>query len=137
MAENFVDIVGYQLEKIHTGMIAWLLDSERSPLPLAEQTEVMAKLAPDVLQKFNWDTFRLKADIKEQTAARWDRWRDIRTCLVELCESCAGHRTPNRTGKSVTAYRWKFNFCREKPSVIARKTNNILSHIHESLSGIQ
>ena len=50
MAENFVDIVGYQLEKIHTGVIAWLLDSERSPLPLLEQTAVIAKLIPDILQ---------------------------------------------------------------------------------------
>ena len=50
MAENFIDIVGYQLEKIHTGVIAWLLDSERSPLPLLEQTAVIAKLAPDTLQ---------------------------------------------------------------------------------------
>ena len=351
MKENFVDIVGYQLEKIHTGMIAWLLDSERSPLPLIEQTEVIAKLVPDVLPEmkvtevksireysfgrqlridlvlelnredrtktylliecktdsdvsvdqltksaeafsvkkpdvpfsvivlavgagqftlthqlqdiqqkkfhaidlpraleifsglsiagttrtyddwiaslqaehtrtvqidtdlagldgiedarllktgyrtrgfsvfymfydklrahlerglfqgwaiysgrnnpvmnwqkgwrtvgtgsdaielyweFNWDTFRLKADIKEQTAARWDRWQEIRTCLVELCESCpiAGCKTPNKTGKSVTAYKWKFDFCRETLSGIASKTNNILSHIHERLSGI-
>ena len=50
MAENFVDIVGYQLEKIHTGVIAWLLDSERSPLPLLEQNAVIAKLTPDILQ---------------------------------------------------------------------------------------
>ena len=53
MAENFVDIIGYQLEKIHTGMIAWLLDSERSPLPLVEQTEVIAELAPDFLPRMN------------------------------------------------------------------------------------
>ena len=352
MGENFVDIVGYQLEKIHTGMIAWLLDSERSPLPLAEQTEVIAKLAPDFLPEmnvtevksireyafgrrlridlvlelnredrtktylliecktdsdvsvdqlkkskkafseqkpdvpfsvivlavgagqftlthqlqdiqkkkfhaidlplaleifsglsivgtsrtyddwiaslqaehtrtiqidealagldclgdtrllktgyrprgfsvfymfydklrvhlenglfqgwaiysghnnpvmnwekgwipvdsgsdaielyweFNWDTFRLKADIKEQTTARWDRWQEIRTCLVELCESCpiAGCKTPNRTGKSVTAYKWKFDFCNETLSVIASKTNTILSHLHRGLSEIQ
>ena len=46
MAENFVDIVGFQLEKIHTGMIAWLLDSERSPLPVHEQAVLVKKLAP-------------------------------------------------------------------------------------------
>ncbi len=50
VADSFVDIVGYQLEKIHTGMIAWLLDSERSPLTLSEQTAVIAKLAPDISQ---------------------------------------------------------------------------------------
>lgn len=51
MASNFVDIVGYQLEKIHTGMIAWLLDSERSPLPLLEQSTIIAKLASDIPQR--------------------------------------------------------------------------------------
>lgn len=50
IADNFVDIVGYQHEKIHTGMIAWLLDSERSPLTLSEQTAVISKLAPDISQ---------------------------------------------------------------------------------------
>ncbi len=34
MSETFVDIIGFQLEKIHTGVIAWLLDCELSPLPL-------------------------------------------------------------------------------------------------------
>lgn len=28
MTNNFVDIVGFQLEKVHTGVIGWLLDSE-------------------------------------------------------------------------------------------------------------
>lgn len=50
ITDNFVDIVGYQHEKIHTGMIAWLLDSERSPLTLSEQTAVISKLAPDISQ---------------------------------------------------------------------------------------
>ena len=49
MSETFVDIIGYQLEKIHTGVIAWLLDCDRSPLPLDERTEVIAKLAPDLM----------------------------------------------------------------------------------------
>ena len=353
MAENFVDIVGYQLEKIHTGMIAWLLDSERSPLPLAEQTEVIAKFAPDVLPEikvtevkpireysfgrrlridlvlklnredqtktylliecktdsdvsvdqltrsaeafsgqnpdvpfsvivlavgagqftlahqsqdirqrgfrainlphaleifsglsiagttrtyddwiaslqaehtrivqidtalaelddpwdvrllntgyrlgfpvfymfydklrvhldegpfqgwaiysggnnpvmnfmncqegwtmgtggnaiklyceFNWDAFCLKAAIGERTEARWGRWQKIRTNLVELCESCpvAGRMAANKGGTSATAYKWEFDFCREALSVIASKTNRILSHINEGLSGIQ
>lgn len=286
MAETFVDIVGYQLEKIHTGMIAWLLDSERSPLPLVEQTEVIAELAPDFLPgmnvtevkstreysfgrrlridlvlelsledqtrtylliecktdsdvsvdqltrsaeafseqnpdvpfsvivlavgagqftlthqlqdiqqqefhaiaidlpraleifsglsiagtsrtyddwiaslqsvmnwqegwimvgtgsdaielywEFNWNAFCLKAAIEEQTAARWDRWQEIRPALIELCESCPvdGRKTANNSGKWVTAYKWEFDFCQDTLSVIASKTNNILSHIHKDL----
>ena len=49
MSETFVDIIGYQLEKIHTGVIAWLLDCDRSPLPLVDRTAVIAKLAPDLM----------------------------------------------------------------------------------------
>jgi len=45
---NFVDIVGYQFEKVHTGVLAWLLDSRRSPLPLDEQIVVVRNLAPDL-----------------------------------------------------------------------------------------
>ncbi len=349
MAENFVDIVGYQLEKIHTGMIAWLLDSERSPLPLREQTAVIEKLAPDILQgveltevksireysfgrrrridlvlkiirkdgtktclliecktdsdvnvnqlksakalfednsnvpfsvivlavgagqftlthqlrnierlgfhavdllraleifsglsiagmtstyddwiaslqaehsrtvqidkalgetgpsspwdgcllktgyrigfpvfymfyhkirthleagpfqewaiysgsnnpvmnwregwitvdsesdaiqlywEFNWDALCLKAEVQDQTAA--DRWQAIRTALVELCASCPviGRKTANKVGTWVTAYKWEFDFCKETPSVIAGKTNGILSQVHKHLKTV-
>ena len=347
MAENFVDIVGYQLEKIHTGMIAWLLDSDRSPLPLLEQTAVIKKLAPDILQgveltkvkaireysfgrrrridlvlkmnrkdredyylliecktdsdvsvdqleqsaeafsennpnvpfsvivltvgagqftlthqlldihrrafhaidlsraleifsalsiagttstyddwvaalqaertrtiqidktraglddpwdarllktghrigfsvfymlydklrahldkghfqgwdiysgsnnpvmnwkkgwvkvgsendaielywEFNWDAFCLKAAIEERTAALWT---EIRPTLVELCASCpvAGRKTVNKRGTWVTAYKWEFDFCKETPSVIAGKTNDILSYVHKRLNTV-
>jgi len=44
MSENFVDVVGYQLEKIHTGVIAWLLDSGRSPLPIRDQAQIAREL---------------------------------------------------------------------------------------------
>jgi len=30
--ESFVDIVGFQLEKVHTGVIAWFLDDRKSTL---------------------------------------------------------------------------------------------------------
>ena len=51
MLDNFVDIMGYQLEKVHTGVIAWLLDSDRSPLPLYEQVQLAEKLAPSLFQQ--------------------------------------------------------------------------------------
>ena len=50
MSETFVEIIGYQLEKVHTGVIAWLLDCKSSPLPLSERTAVISNLAPDLLQ---------------------------------------------------------------------------------------
>ena len=89
--------------------------------------------------EFNWDAFCLKAAIGERTEARWDRWQEIRTDLVRLCESCPvdGRMTANRGGTSATAYKWEFDFCQETLSVIASKTNEILSHLDGGLSGIQ
>jgi len=52
MKENFVDIVGYQLEKVHTGTLAWLLDSDRSPLPIEEQVSIVQELIPNLSQDF-------------------------------------------------------------------------------------
>ena len=95
--------------------------------------------AIELYWEFNWDAFCLKAAIEERTAARWNRWQEIRTALVELCESCpvAGRRPANRVGTWVTAYKWVFDFCEDTLSVIASKTNNILSHFHERFSRIQ
>jgi hypothetical protein len=50
MPENFVDVVGYQLEKVHTGVIAWLLDSERPPLTVGEQATLVNKLSPSLIR---------------------------------------------------------------------------------------
>ena len=85
--------------------------------------------------EFNWDAFCLKAELEEQTAARWT---EIRPTLVELCASCpvAGRKTANKRGTWVTAYKWEFDFCKETPSVIAGKTSNILSHVHKRLETV-
>ncbi len=42
--DNFVDVVGFQLEKVHTGVIAWLLDSHSSPLSRGQRALVLTKL---------------------------------------------------------------------------------------------
>lgn len=75
MLDNFVDIVGYQLEKVHTGVIAWLLDSDRSPLSLAEQVQLSEKLAPSLFQQ--------KIDVQEITAIQeFSFGRHLRIDLV-------------------------------------------------------
>lgn len=88
--------------------------------------------------EFNWDAFCLKARVDKQTTACWEYWQKIRPSVVELCETCpiAGRRTANRRGSWVTAYKWKFDFCKEEPAAIARKTADILSHVHEHLHTI-
>ena len=88
--------------------------------------------------EFNWDAFCLKAEIEEQNAACWERWQKIRPAIVELCAPCpiAGRRTANRRGTWVTAYKWKLDFCKETPNAIARKTADILSHVHKHLQTV-
>ena len=88
--------------------------------------------------EFNWDAFCLKAEIEKQNAACWERWQKIRPAIVELCAPCpiAGRRTDNRRGTWVTAYKWKFDFCKEAPIAIARKTADILSHVHKHLQTV-
>ena len=85
--------------------------------------------------EFNWDAFCLKAAVEEQDADSWERWQKIRPAIIELCTPCpiAGRSTDNRRGKWVTAYKWEFDFCKEAPFAIARKTGEILSHVHKHL----
>ncbi len=88
--------------------------------------------------EFNWDAFCLKAEIDKQNTACWERWQKIRPRIVELCAKCpnAGRPTANRRGTWVTTYKWKFNFCKEEPVAIARKTADILSHLHKHLQSV-
>ncbi|MEE3950048.1 MULTISPECIES: PD-(D/E)XK nuclease family protein [Bacillus] len=44
MNSNFVDIVGYQFEKVHTGTITWLLDSSSASIPQNEKYKVIRKI---------------------------------------------------------------------------------------------
>lgn len=41
---NFVDIVGYQFEKVHTGAIKWLLDSSNELIDHNEKSNVLRNL---------------------------------------------------------------------------------------------
>ena len=88
--------------------------------------------------EFNWDAFCLKAEIENQNAARWERWQKIRPAIIEMCTPCpiAGRSTADRRGEWVTAYKWKFDFCKEAPFDIARKTGDILSHVHRHLHSV-
>src|ERR1043166_5873288 len=51
MTDNFVDVVGYQFERVHTGVIAWLLDTESgsSPLSATERAEIITAIAPGLV----------------------------------------------------------------------------------------
>ena len=42
----------------------------------------------------------------------------------------------DRRGTWVTAYKWEFDFCKETPSAIARKTSDVLKHVHKHLQTV-
>ena len=93
ITDNFIDIIGYQLEKVHTGMIAWLLDSERSPLRPCEQTAVLEKLVPNISQGAKLT--KVKA-IREYSFGRrlridlvleMNREDQTKTCLLIECKT--------------------------------------------------
>ncbi|WP_107942523.1 PD-(D/E)XK nuclease family protein [Metasolibacillus fluoroglycofenilyticus] len=41
---NFVNVVGYQLEKVHTGVIKWIMDSQNNSVSLDNKYAVLKKL---------------------------------------------------------------------------------------------
>lgn len=85
----------------------------------------------DLYWEFNWCDFCLKAAIGEN----WDYWQTIRDGLIQLCESCpvTGRVSANCSGRNVTAYRWKYDFCGAPPRSIAEETAKILSHLNGGL----
>ncbi|WP_427338158.1 PD-(D/E)XK nuclease family protein [Caloranaerobacter sp. DY30410] len=44
MDSNFVSIVGYQLEKVHTGVIRWLLDSKNQSISFEQKYEILRRV---------------------------------------------------------------------------------------------
>jgi len=50
MFDNFVDIVGFQLEKVHTGVISWLLDSRNPTVPESDRISLLSKLLSNGMQ---------------------------------------------------------------------------------------
>lgn len=42
--ENFVNVVGYQFERVHTGVIKWILDSKNQSVSLSDKYSVIKRL---------------------------------------------------------------------------------------------
>lgn len=51
MGSNFVDIVGYQLEKVHTGMIKWLLEKKDNSIPMDSERFMIITRIYDIVKK--------------------------------------------------------------------------------------
>jgi len=50
MWENFVELVGFQLEKIHTGVIAWLVDTRNTSVKADQRAMLLSRLAGRALK---------------------------------------------------------------------------------------
>ena len=124
----FLDKGPFQGWDIYSGRNNPVLNWQEGWIPVGSENDAFS-----LYWEFNWDAFCLKAEIENQNAACWERWQKIRPAIVELCAPCpiAGRSTDNRRGKAVTAYKWEFDFCKEAPLAIARKTGEILSHVHK------
>lgn len=44
MSSNFVDIIGFQLEKVHTGMIQWMLEADQKIVSDADKCKILNEL---------------------------------------------------------------------------------------------
>jgi hypothetical protein len=91
--------------------------------------------AIELYWEFNWSALCLKAHIKNDGTANWNQ---IRSSIVELCETCSlpGRKARGRSGTWVTAYKWEFDFCKETLGAIASKTTGVLSQLHERLRSV-
>jgi len=90
---------------------------------------------PSLFWEFNWDCFTLKAHLSDEWS---DWWRGRRPRVIKLCASSPvqGRRSADRSGTHVSAYRWKFDFCRESVQEVAEKTVGILESVQEPLGSI-
>lgn len=44
MKNNYVNLVGYQFEKVHTGVIKWILDTKNTMVPIETKYEVLRRI---------------------------------------------------------------------------------------------
>lgn len=58
---NFVSIVGYQFERVHTGVISWLLNTKNSTVPLDIKYEIICRIHQICKQPVNFQIHEIKA----------------------------------------------------------------------------
>jgi hypothetical protein len=67
MPQNFVGVVGFQLEKVHIGVIGWLLDSGNPVVPASDKILVLSRFLLTPLQE---DDITTISSIKEYSFGR-------------------------------------------------------------------
>jgi len=41
---NLIEIIGYQIEKVHSGMLAWLVNSKNTQIPIEKKVDLINKI---------------------------------------------------------------------------------------------
>ncbi|AZR71960.1 hypothetical protein BBF96_00195 [Anoxybacter fermentans] len=55
MDRNFVNIIGYQFEKVHTGVLRWLLDSKNRVVSIEQKYEILKRIYRICGKKIDFD----------------------------------------------------------------------------------
>jgi hypothetical protein len=85
MSDNFVDIIGFQLEKVHTAVISWLLDSRNLTVPESDRILLLSKLLPNVMQN---DDIASITPIQEYSFGRRRRIDLVAKVITKKGDSC-------------------------------------------------
>src|SRR3972149_4701982 len=85
MSDNFVDIVGFQLEKVHTGVISWLLDSRNPMVSESDRISLLSKLLSNGMQN---DDIASITPIQEYSFGRRRRLDLVVKIMMKKSDTC-------------------------------------------------
>jgi len=74
---NLIEIIGYQIEKVHSGMLAWLVNSKNTQIPIEKKVDLINKISSKKIDRYP-DAIK--------TYLEWAKGRSIKIDLVIECE---------------------------------------------------
>ncbi len=77
MDSNFVNIIGYQFEKVHTGVIRWLLDSKNGRVPMEQKYEVFKEIYEMCEKKLEFGCKTMAISIMQKTTMSYIKLKSI------------------------------------------------------------
>ncbi len=74
---NLIEIIGYQIEKVHSGVLAWLVNSKNTQIPIEKKVDLINKISSKKIDRY-------PNAIK--TYLEWAKGRSIKVDLVIECK---------------------------------------------------
>ncbi|RLD09603.1 hypothetical protein DRI50_11985 [candidate division KSB1 bacterium] len=74
---NLIEIIGYQIEKVHSGILAWLINSKNTQIPIEKKVDLINKISSKKIDSYP-DTIK--------TYLEWAKGRSIKVDLVIECK---------------------------------------------------